>query len=256
MQGLHAGNSFTDKELHSGWLAGHFMPETDPRHSRDIEVRYNSLVAGTAKKEMSEPIHATTFWLVTAGKLRNEYLFSDGSGTTITCSTDQYVLIMPGARHNWEVEERCQVLCVRWPSAPDLRMPLIQSSESFYGTWRVEKNHVRRDPWLLAHFMRPGDLRRVKEVEVDYGLFSRGDSRRHWISRKLTALMILVRGNVAMQFIMNEAIEKIALTRPGDYVLSRPAQLQQNNWQIKQDTIVLTILWPSLSRQEYLPQKK
>lgn len=255
MEGLRIGNALADNKR-NGWLVGYFMPEADPRHSRDIEVRYSSLAAGTTKKEMSKPIHATTFWLVTAGKLRNECLFPDGSSTAITCSTNEYALVMPGARHNWEVEESCQVLCVRWPSTPELRVPCAKSSEPSHGTWRVQKEYIRRDPWLLAHFMRLGDLRRVKEVELDFGLFSRGNLRRQWISQKLTALMILVRGNVAMQFIMNDTVEKITLTRPGDYVLSRPAQLQQNNWQVKQDTVVLTILWPSLPQQIPLPKKK
>ncbi|MDP3769397.1 MAG: hypothetical protein Q8R40_00475 [bacterium] len=256
MEGLYTGNALADKER-DGWFVGHVMPETDLRYSREIAISYRSLAAGSAQKEMSPPNYATTFLLVTAGRLRNEYLFPDASSATITCSANEYALIMPGSRHAWEAEENCQVLCIQWPSVPDICVSDPPFTGHRYGMWRIpEGDTIRRDPWLLAHFMRPGDLRRVKEVDVDYGLFSRGNIRQHWISRKSTALMILVRGNVAMQFIENETIEKVALTRPGDYILSRPLQLHQNTWQIKQDTVVLTILWPSLPQQISMPKKK
>ena len=254
MKDLHVGNALTNTK-HNGWFVGSFMPETDLRYTRDIAIIYSSLAAGTAQK-MTPPNYATTFLLVTTGKLYNKCLFPDGSRATITCHANEYALLMPGSQHAWEVEESCHMLCIQWPSIPEIRAPRMPSAEPWYGTWRVQEDRIRRDPWLLAHFMPPGDLRRVKEVDVDYGLFSRGDLRRHWLSPKLTALMILVRGNVAMQFIENETVEKVFLTHPGDYILSRPEELQQNNWQIKQDTVILTILWPSLPQQVSLPKKK
>ena len=71
-----------------------------------------------------------------------------------------------------------------------------------------------------------------------------GETRSAWgASTEATSLSLLVQGSIRLFFASGQ--EKL-LAEPGDYVLWPPGLAHR--WQIEQDeTIVLTVRWPSLA---------
>jgi hypothetical protein len=97
--------------------------------------------------------------------------------------------------------------------------------------------------WFIGHFV-PAELgpRSTDAVEVKWGVHALGETRSAWASSNAaTSLSVLVRGSIRLFFASGaEAL----LAEPGDYALWPPGLAHR--WQIEQeDTIVLTIRWPS-----------
>ena len=100
--------------------------------------------------------------------------------------------------------------------------------------------------WLIGHFA-PVELglRSTDAVEVKWATHAPGEARSGWAaSARATSLSLLVRGCIRILFATGE---EALLDKPGDYVLWPPGLAHR--WQIEQEdeTVVLTVRWPSLA---------
>ena len=236
--GPFIGNAHQDSQQ-DGWIVGHFMPPRDPRHTKQVEVRYARLSKGTAKKSFGSPVHSTTFWLMLAGRLRNSYLFPGASkAKDITCSKGEYAVIAPDASHCWEVEEDCEVLAVRWPSCSDIfpRPPRISIPP-----YAHHNAGDRRSPLLVTIFMPPDDLRCAPNVTIRYDEYMRDKTRVHWTEHDVTTLMVLGEGMVMVYF--PSLKRTITLDQKGCYILADATLPHQITALV--NAKVVTISWPS-----------
>jgi hypothetical protein len=99
--------------------------------------------------------------------------------------------------------------------------------------------------WFVGHFV-PAHLgpRSTDAIEVKWGSHALGETRSAWAtSAEATSLSLLVRGCIRILFATGE---EALLAQPGDYALWPPGLAHR--WQIEQDdTVVLTVRWPSLA---------
>jgi hypothetical protein len=99
--------------------------------------------------------------------------------------------------------------------------------------------------WFVGQFV-PAELgpRSTAAVEVKWGVHTLGETRAGWAaSDGATSLSVLVRGSIRLFFASGD---EALLAEPGDYALWPPGVAHR--WRIEQDdTIVLTVRWPSLS---------
>jgi len=97
--------------------------------------------------------------------------------------------------------------------------------------------------WFIGHFIPPElGPRSTEAVEVKWGVHALGETRSTWAaSDAATSLSVLVSGCIRLFFATGD---EALLALPGDYVLWPPGLAHR--WQIEQeDTIVLTVRWPS-----------
>jgi mannose-6-phosphate isomerase-like protein (cupin superfamily) len=117
--------------------------------------------------------------------------------------------------------------------------------------WRtgnaVDDGGARRG-WLVGHFVDDDPVRRSADVEVKWALHPAGEERTEWVTgEQRTALVLLVSGRFRMWFAASEGDEReeVVLVRQGDYVLWTPGT--DHVWHAEQDTVVVTIRWPSVA---------
>ncbi len=95
--------------------------------------------------------------------------------------------------------------------------------------------------WLLGHFRPPGDVRHSTDVEIKWGVHPRGDRRARWVEgEKRTALLLLVSGRFRVELPGRDVV----LSRRGDYVIW--GQGVDHSWYAEEESIVLTVRWPSI----------
>ncbi|MEV6634528.1 signal peptidase I [Actinoplanes sp. NPDC051470] len=107
---------------------------------------------------------------------------------------------------------------------------------------RAGADGARNQGWLLGHFMPEGELRHSRDVEVKWGVHPPGDRRAAWaVGETRTALLVLIRG----AFDIELRDRTVVLRDPGDYVVWGPGE--DHSWRAgDQETVVLTVRWPSL----------
>jgi hypothetical protein len=95
--------------------------------------------------------------------------------------------------------------------------------------------------WLVGHFIGdPDDIRATKDVEIKWGAHPAGEERAGWVTDEYrTTILLLIRGH----FRLNLPAESFLLETEGDYVMWGAGV--DHSWQAEQDSIVLTIRWPS-----------
>lgn len=98
--------------------------------------------------------------------------------------------------------------------------------------------------WILGHFMDPStDERSTEALEVKWGIHHAGEQRADWVTGdKRTTLVLLVQGRFHVKFRDGDA----PLSRQGDYLVWGPGT--DHYWQAEEDSVVVTVRWPSLSR--------
>lgn len=95
--------------------------------------------------------------------------------------------------------------------------------------------------WLLGHFKPVGDLRHSEEVEIKWGVHPRGDRRAEWVTgEKRTALLVLISGRFRVEL----PGRSVLLTKQGDYVVW--GQGVDHSWYAEEESVVLTVRWPSI----------
>ena len=94
--------------------------------------------------------------------------------------------------------------------------------------------------WLLGHFMPAGDVRHSAEVEIKWGVHSRGDQRAQWVTQEQRTAMILL---VSGRFRVELPGRSVLLAEQGDYVLFGGVD---HSWRAEEDSVVLGVRWPSI----------
>lgn len=99
--------------------------------------------------------------------------------------------------------------------------------------------------WFVGHFIDQSlGLRHSDDVELKWGAHKAGEAREDWVTGETrTAIAILVSGKSEMEF----RDQTVHLSRPGDYVMWTKGI--DHRWRIIEDSIVLTIRWPSVVNQ-------
>jgi hypothetical protein len=95
--------------------------------------------------------------------------------------------------------------------------------------------------WLLGHFKPTGDVRHSTDVEIKWGVHSKGDSRAQWVNgEQRTALLLLVSGRFRVEL----PHRSVVLSERGDYVVW--GQGVDHSWYAEEESVVLTVRWPSI----------
>lgn len=115
------------------------------------------------------------------------------------------------------------------------------SDDIHFGNAARDGEHYRG--WIVGHFIN-GDnstVRRTKDVEVKWFFHPAGQKRERWVSGETaTTLCMLIRG----RFRVHLSTDTYTLANEGDYLMWGPGI--DHLWQAEEDSIVLTIRWPSL----------
>jgi hypothetical protein len=102
--------------------------------------------------------------------------------------------------------------------------------------------------WLVGHFVdEADDLRHSQEVEVKWGIHPAGDERTDWATGVHDrTILILISGRWRLDLAVGgqrDASSTIALDMPGDCVVWDKGV--DHRWLAEEDSVVLTIRWPS-----------
>ena len=94
----------------------------------------------------------------------------------------------------------------------------------------------------MGGFVKADEARATADVEVKWRLHPACDTRPVWNpDESETTLCLLVSGCFNLDF----DTELVTLARPGDYAVWGPGI--KHRWHALDDSIVLTVRWPSLS---------
>jgi hypothetical protein len=95
--------------------------------------------------------------------------------------------------------------------------------------------------WLMGYFRPSDDPRHSTDVEVKWGRHPKGDRRATWVrGEQRTALLMLIHG----RFHVELPDRTVVLTTPGDYVVWGKGV--DHSWLAEQESVVVTVRWPSL----------
>lgn len=99
-----------------------------------------------------------------------------------------------------------------------------------------------RRGWILGHFIDPSEgVRHSKDVEVKWGTHPAGETRPEWApDHQRTTLVLLIQGKFHVHLTDGSAL----LQRQGDYLVWGPGV--EHSWEAEEDSIVVTVRWPSL----------
>lgn len=96
--------------------------------------------------------------------------------------------------------------------------------------------------WFVGSFVQAPDARATTDVEVKWGTHPAGDARPGWNPDEIAStLCLLVQGRFKLHF----ESQSVTFRRPGDYAVWGPGI--KHRWQAIEDSVVLTIRWPSAS---------
>lgn len=110
---IYVGSAAADAPANRGWLLGHFMPEADPRHSTDVEIKWGVHPKGDRRAEWVTGETRTALILLVSGRFRLEF----PERSVLLASQGDYVLFS-GVGHSWYAEDESVIVGVRWPSVP------------------------------------------------------------------------------------------------------------------------------------------
>ena len=96
--------------------------------------------------------------------------------------------------------------------------------------------------WLMGHFIDPaGSVRATDALEVKWGIHPAGQQRPEWTTGEERSTLVLL---VSGKFRVGLSVGNVTLERQGDYITWGPGI--DHSWQAEQDSVVLTIRWPSV----------
>jgi hypothetical protein len=95
----------------------------------------------------------------------------------------------------------------------------------------------------------PGDLRHSGAVEVKWGVHAVGDKRTEWSPGEHDrTVLVLIEGRWRLELAEGEQRSNpqiIVLDAPGDYVVW--GKRVDHRWHAEEDSVVITVRWPSLT---------
>ena len=100
---------------------------------------------------------------------------------------------------------------------------------------------ARHHGWFIGRFLEiPHDLRSSHAIEVKWSTHLAGTQKQFWgMSEVSTTLCVLIKSSVSLQFPGGECL----LSQEGDYAIW-PAGVP-HRWAVVQESLVLTVRWPS-----------
>lgn len=113
-----------------------------------------------------------------------------------------------------------------------------QTVEIYHGNAEID-GPVHRG-WLVGHFMPAEDIRHSDDVEIKWGVHSKGDERSERVGAEhRTTVVLLVTG----RFRVDLDTGPVVLERTGDYLMYGPGV--GHFWRAEADSVVITVRWPS-----------
>jgi hypothetical protein len=114
-------------------------------------------------------------------------------------------------------------------------------------TGNAADDGAARRGWYVGRFVDDDPYRQTHEVEVKWGVHPFGESRTVPSAEAVARTMsVLIRGRFRLTFHRGEAVEEALLETEGDYALWLPGI--EHTWVAEdpQETVILTLRWPSL----------
>jgi hypothetical protein len=112
-EGIYVGNAGADASEDRGWLLGWFKPDGDPRHSRDVEVKWGMHPRGERRGQWVSGETRAALSLLISGRFLVEF-----PGRSVLLAQQGDYVVYRGVDHSWQAEEDTVLLTVRWPSVP------------------------------------------------------------------------------------------------------------------------------------------
>ncbi len=117
---ITTGNFNTESPSHRGWIMGHFMEDTSPFKTGNVEIKWGVHKKGENKEVVAQNSEAHSLGILIKGKFT--FIFGDQK---ITLEKEgDYAFYPSGTAHSWTVEEDCLFLTIRWPSLPNDQKPV------------------------------------------------------------------------------------------------------------------------------------
>jgi hypothetical protein len=106
-----------------------------------------------------------------------------------------------------------------------------------------------RHGWFLGHFITEDPARATPHVEVKWAHHKKGETNRAFAANKTAhSLSILISGRFRLQFQEPAGIREVLLHAQSDFALWPPGL--PHNWLAEEDSIILTVRWPSLPNDQ------
>jgi len=115
---IYVGSAAADAPGNRGWLLGHFMPDDDPRHSDDVEIKWGIHPVGDEREQWVTDDQRTAAILLISGRFRIEL-----PGRSVVLARQGDYVVFHATGHSWRAEEESLVVTVRWPSVPGYAVP-------------------------------------------------------------------------------------------------------------------------------------
>lgn len=96
--------------------------------------------------------------------------------------------------------------------------------------------------WIVGHFVEQAGLRQTGDVEIKWSHHKAGEERPEWVEAEhRTTVCVLVSGSFNLT--LSGTVAK--LRQSGDYVMW--GQGVAHTWECLEDSLVLTVRWPSIA---------
>ncbi len=112
-----------------------------------------------------------------------------------------------------------------------------------------------QEGWFIGHFVEGEALRRTPDVEVKWGVHSRGENKGGFTANRTARTMsVLVGGRrFRLRFPDGESPREVMLDKPGDYALWDAGIA--HDWFAERDCVILTVRWPSVPDDQVMEQR-
>jgi hypothetical protein len=101
--------------------------------------------------------------------------------------------------------------------------------------------------WFIGHYIDEDPYRQTHDVEVKWGVHKKGDSNKNFAADQVARSMsVLIRGRFRLTFRRGSTTKDILLEKEGDYTLLLPGVEHRWMAEAEDDTVILTVRWPSL----------
>jgi hypothetical protein len=118
-RGVSYGNGLLDGKHHAGWFIGHFVDESTPQHTEDIELKYTFNPTGSQNEGFVANRMSRSLAILISGK----HLLDFGNTSILLERPGDYAIWSAGVGHTWTSMEDSTLLTVRWPSIPKDQVP-------------------------------------------------------------------------------------------------------------------------------------
>jgi len=119
--------------------------------------------------------------------------------------------------------------------------------EKIFSGNTAESNPQQRG-WMLGSFLDPNSPLHSDAVEIKWGVFKKGEDKTVAAANRVAkSISILVKGRVNLLFPDHDTI--IELKKEGDYAYWENNVFHTS--QILEDSVVITIRWPSITHDSY-----